>query len=89
MATNKLLEAAADILAGSKSSAPAMPTAKLPGTEMDLGGPTNTNSKPMDDSNKIDATKGAKSATAPTTKSSAASSDTQNHPQGGKKTTAQ
>ena len=86
MATNKLLEAAADILAGSKKSASAMPTAKLPGTEMDLGGPTTTNSKPMDDSNKIDATKGAKSATAPTTKSSAASSDTQNHPQGGKKT---
>ena len=86
MATNKLLEAAADILAGSKKSASAMPTAKLPGTEMDLGGPTTTNSKPMDDSNKIDATKGAKSATAPTTKPSAASSDTQNHPQGGTKT---
>jgi hypothetical protein len=86
MATNKLLEAAADILAGSKKSASAMPPAKLPGTEMDLGGPTNTNSKPMDDSNKIDATKGAKSATAPTTKPSAASSDTQNRPQGGTKT---
>ena len=86
MATNKLLEAAADILAGSKKSASAMPTAKLPGTEMDLGGPTTTNSKPMDDSNKIDATKGAKSATAPTTKPSAASSDTQNRPQGGTKT---
>ena len=40
----------------------------------------------MDDSNKIAATKAAKSATAPTTKPSAASSDTQNHPQGGKKT---
>jgi hypothetical protein len=86
MATNKLLEAAADILAGSKKSASAMPPAKLPGTEMDLGGPTNTHSKPMDDSNKIDATKGAKSATAPTTKPSAASSDTQNRPQGGTKT---
>jgi hypothetical protein len=86
MATNKLLEAAADILAGSKKSAPAMPTAKLPGTEMDLGGPTPENGKPDDDSHKIDATKGAKSATAPTTKSSDASSDTQNHPQGGKKT---
>jgi hypothetical protein len=86
MATNKLLEAAADILAGSKKSAPAMPTAKLPGTEMDLGGPTPQNGKPDDDSNKIDSTKGAKSATAPTTKPSAASSDTQNHPQGGTKT---
>jgi hypothetical protein len=86
MATNKLLEAAADILAGSKKSAPAMPTAKLSGTEMDLGGPTPQNGKPDDDSNKIDSTKGAKSATAPTTKPSAASSDTQNHPQGGTKT---
>jgi hypothetical protein len=45
----------------------------------DLGGPTPQNGKPMDDSNKIDATKGAKSATAPTTKPSAASPDTQNH----------
>jgi len=83
---NKLLEAAADILASSKKSASAMPPAKLPGEEVDLGGPTPQNSKPMDDSNKIHATKAAKSATAPTTKSSAASSDTQNHPQGGKKT---
>jgi len=87
MATNKLMEAAAEILAGSKSSAPAMPMQKLPGSDVqDLGGPTYTDSKPMDDSNKIDATKGAKSATAPTTKPSAASSDTQNHPAGGKKT---
>jgi len=86
MATNKLLEAAADILASSKKSASAMPPSKLPGTEMDLGGPTPENGKPDDNSHKIDATKGAKSATAPTTKSSDASSDTQNHPQGGKKT---
>jgi hypothetical protein len=43
-----------------------------------LGGPTPQNSKPDDDSNKIDATKAAKSATAPTTKPSAASPDTQN-----------
>ena len=83
---NKLLEAAADILASSKKSASAMPPAKLPGEEVDLGGPTPQNSKPMDDSNKIATTKAAKSATAPTTKPSAASSDTQNHPQGGKKT---
>ena len=87
MATNKLLEAAAEILAGSKSSAPAMPMQKPEGANVqDLGGPTNTDSKPMDNSNKIDATKGAKSATAPTTKPSAASSDTQNKPAGGKNT---
>ena len=86
MATNKLLEAAADILTSSKKSASAMPPSKLPGTEMDLGGPTPENGKPDDDSHKIDSTKGAKSATAPTTKPSAASSDTQNHPQGGTKT---
>jgi hypothetical protein len=87
MATNKLMEAAAEILAGSKSSAPAMPMQKPEGASVvDMGGPTNTDSKPMDNSNKIDATKGAKSATAPTTKPSAASSDTQNHPAGGKNT---
>ena len=87
MATNKLMEAAAEILAGSKSSAPAMPMQKLEGSGVqDLGGPTPQNGKPTDDSNKIDATKGAKSATAPTTKPSAASSDTQNHPAGGKNT---
>jgi hypothetical protein len=54
-----------------------MPPQKLPGEEVDLGGPTNQNAKPDDDSHKIDATKAAKSATAPTTKPSAASSDTQ------------
>jgi hypothetical protein len=78
MATNKLMEAAADILAGSKKSAPAMPPEKLPGADaVDLGGPTPQNNKPDDDSNKIDATKAAKSATAPTTKPSAASADKQ------------
>ncbi|MCK9369342.1 hypothetical protein M0R04_05335 [Candidatus Dojkabacteria bacterium] len=72
--SNKLMEAAADILSGSKGKAPAMPPAKLPGTEVvDLGGPTPQNGKPTDDSEKIDATKAAKSATAPTTKPSAAS----------------
>jgi hypothetical protein len=87
MATNKLMEAAAEILAGSKSSAPAMPMQKPEGAGVqDLGGPTPQDSKPMDNSNKIDATKGAKSATAPTTKPSAASSDTQNKPAGGKNT---
>ena len=74
MASNKLMEAAADILASSKGSAPAMPPQKLGGEVVDLGGPTNTNDKPTDDSAKIDATKAAKSATAPTTKPSAASS---------------
>jgi len=74
MSTNKLMEAAADILSGSKSKAPGMPTDKLPGTEVvDLGGPTPQNGKPTDDSEKIDATKAAKSATAPSTKPSAAS----------------
>ena len=71
------MEAAADILAGSKKSAPAMPAEKLAGEVVDLGGPTPTNNKPDDDSNKIDATKAAKSAAAPTTKPSAASADTQ------------
>jgi hypothetical protein len=80
MATNKLMEAAAEILAGSKKSASAMPMQK-PGDAgvQDLGGPTPQDGKPEGDSNKIDATKGAKSATAPTTKPSAASPDTQNH----------
>jgi len=87
MATNKLMEAAAEILAGSKKSASAMPMQKPEGAGVqDLGGPTPQDGKPDGDSNKIDATKGAKSATAPTTKPSAASSDTQNHPAGGTKT---
>ena len=73
MASNKLFEAAAEILAQSKSAAPAMPSQKLDGETVDLGGPTPQDRKPTDDSNKIDTTKGAKSATAPTTKPSAAS----------------
>jgi hypothetical protein len=77
MATNKLMEAAAEILAGSKSKATSMPLQKLEGEVVDLGGPTPQNSKPDDDSNKIHTTKSAKSATAPTTKPSAASADTQ------------
>jgi len=77
MATNKLMEAAAEILAGSKKSAPAMPAEKLPAEIHDAGGPTPQTNKPDDDSNKIDATKAAKSATAPTTKPSAASPDKQ------------
>jgi hypothetical protein len=86
MATNKLMEAAADILAGSKKTATAEPMHKSDAQVVDLGGPKVDDSKPMDDSNKIDATKAAKSATAPTTKPSAASADDQNKPVGGKKT---
>jgi len=77
MPKNKLMEAAAEILSSGKSKASAMPPQKLPGEEVDLGGPTPQNAKPDDDSHKIDATKAAKSATAPTTKPSAASADTQ------------
>lgn len=77
MPKNKLMEAAAEILSSGKSKASAMPPQKLPGEEVDLGGPTPQNAKPDDDSHKIDATKAAKSATAPATKPSAASPDTQ------------
>ena len=75
MATNKLMEAAADILAGSKKSASGEPMNKADAEVVDLGGPTNQNSKPMDDSAKIDAAKAIKGkAAAPTTKPSDASS---------------
>ena len=67
------MEAAADILSGSKKSAPAMPPQKLDGEVVDLGGPTNQNYKSDDDSAKIDATKAAKKAVAPTAKPSDAS----------------
>jgi hypothetical protein len=74
MSNNKLMEAAADILASSKGKG-GMPMEKLPGSDaVDLGGPTPQNYKQDDDSAKIDATKAAKSATAPTTKPSDASS---------------
>jgi len=53
MASNKLMEAAAEILTGSKKSAPAMPPEKLGGEVQDLGGPTPQNAKPDDDSHKI------------------------------------
>jgi hypothetical protein len=74
MASNKLFEAAAEILAGSKSAAPAMPPQHLDAEIVDLGGPKYNTYKSTDDSAKIDATKAAKSAKAPTTKPSAASS---------------
>ena len=87
MANSKLMEAAAEILAGSKKSAGGMPSQKLPGAEaQDLGGPTPENGKPDDDSQKIDTGKGATQMAAPTTKPSAASADTQNKVAGGKKT---
>ena len=73
MSNNKLMEAAADILASSKGKNGA-PMEKMPGSDaVDLGGPTPQNYKSDDDSAKIDVTKAAKSATAPTTKPSNAS----------------
>ena len=53
MASNKLFEAAADILAGSKKSASAMPPEKLPAEVHDAGGPTPENYKNDDNSAKI------------------------------------
>jgi hypothetical protein len=93
MATNKLMEAAADILAGSKKSASGMPTQKLPGSEYtELGGPTNKPSEGEDrvgedpyKDYKIDP-ENAKRAEPPKTKSSSASADTQLKLDGGKKT---
>jgi hypothetical protein len=74
MSKNKLMEAAADILASSKGKN-GMPMEKMPGSDaVDLGGPTPQNYKSDDDSAKIDVTKAAKSATAPTTNASDASS---------------
>jgi hypothetical protein len=75
MASNKLFEAAAEILAGSKKSASAMPTEKLPAEVHDAGGPTPQNYKNDDNSAKI--TPSSKSATAPTTKPSDASAKTE------------
>lgn len=91
MASNKLMEAAAEILANSKKSASAMPPQKLDGEVQDLGGPTPQNAKPTDDSHKIHAGEKApdnsgKNKSTISTKPSHASPDTQNHPVGGKKT---
>jgi len=84
MATNKLMEAAAEILASSKSSAGGMPMPKLShdtpgnsGTPEDLGGPTPQNYKADDDSAKLTSRGSGKTAVAPTTKPSAASADVQ------------
>jgi hypothetical protein len=70
MAKNKLFEAAAEILAAGKGKN-AMPAEKLEGEVQVAGGPTPENAKPDDDSHKM--TFVSKSATAPTTKASAAS----------------
>ena len=78
MASNKLFEAAADILAGSKSSAKAMPPEKLPGQVVDVGGPTPQNYKNDDNSAKLNPSDGAPgNAVAPTAKPSDASPDKQ------------
>jgi hypothetical protein len=82
MASNKLMEAAADILTGSKKSAPAMPPQKLEGEVQDLGGPTPQNAKPDDDSHKVRAGEKApdnsgKNASSISTKPSDASPDKQ------------
>ncbi len=84
MASNKLMEAAADILAGSKAKAPAASPEKLQGEMEDLGGPTPENGKSMDDSQKIHAgakavDNSAKNKASVSTKPSAASPDTQLH----------
>ena len=72
MSSNKLFEAAAEILAGSKSKSSADPMQKPSSSVEDLGGPTPQNSKPDDDSAKLkQVTKS--SAVAPTTKPSDAS----------------
>ena len=86
MASNKLMEAASDILSGSKARSVGMPPQKLDGEVVDIGGPTPQNYKQDDDSAKLDTTKAAKHATAPAAHPSNASSDTQNKPAGGKKT---
>ena len=73
MSSNKLFEAAAEILAGSKSKSSADPMQKPSSSVEDLGGPTPQNYKSNDDSAKLkQATKS--SAAAPTTKPSDASS---------------
>jgi hypothetical protein len=90
MSNNKLMEAAAEILSGSKKSAPAMPPERLPGEVQDLGGPTPQNAKHDDDSNKIHASGKApdhsgKNKASIAAKPSAASPDTQLKLGGGKK----
>lgn len=76
------MEAAAEILSGSKKSAASMPPEKLQGEVQDLGGPTPQNAKPDDDSHKVDAggkapDNSGKNKSSVATKPSDASPDTQ------------
>jgi hypothetical protein len=65
MATSKLMEAAAEILAGSKSKAGADPMQKMPGAEVvDLGGPTPQTANQTMILTRFMRSKAAKSATA-------------------------
>jgi hypothetical protein len=78
MATNKLMEAAADILATSKKQAPAEPMQKSDSQVVDLGGPkqdvdANKVGGDIYDKYKVDGSKSAKTAEAPKTKPSDAS----------------
>jgi hypothetical protein len=78
MATNKLMEAAADILATSKKEAPADPMQKSDSQVVDLGGPkqdveANKVGGDIYDKYKLDGSKSAKQAEAPKTKPSDAS----------------
>ena len=78
MATNKLMEAAADILATSKKEAPADPMQKSDSQVVDLGGPkqdveANKVGDNIYDKYKLDGSKSAKQAEAPKTKPSDAS----------------
>ena len=78
MATNKLMEAAADILATSKKQAPADPMQKSDSQVVDLGGPkqdveANKVGGDIYDKYKVDGSKSAKTAEAPKTKPSDAS----------------
>jgi len=89
MATNKLMEAAADILSGSKAKAPAMPPEKLDGEMEVVGGPTPQNYKQDDDSAKLKVSgkvdKSEHNRSTIKAKPSAASGDTQLKLGGGKK----
>ena len=53
MAKHTLFEDAAAVLSGSKANAPADPPKKIDAEIQDLGGPTPQNSRPEDDSNKL------------------------------------
>ena len=89
MGTNKLMEAAADILSGSKAKAPAMPPEKLDGEMEVVGGPTPQNYKQDDDSAKLKVSgkvdKSEHNRSTIKAKPSAASGDTQLKLGGGKR----